>query len=174
MVAPLKDHKIFFKKLNVWIIWSTIIWKPTLNKNLCGIKKREIGVWIVADAIIHVWTHHLLLSKCWFLSLFFFTFLQKVLFNIEFCMMLDDGMMCWFLFLRFTMCLGLLSYHKWQTAFVVLSSWFFCSVEHMQFQSEKKLSRVQTLVPIQKGSGRGENSRQPGPIWSYSRQPYML
>ena len=60
--------------------------------------------------------------------------------------------------------LGLLSYHKWQTAFVVLSSWFFCSVEHMQFQSEKKLSRVQTLVPIQKGSGRGENSRQPGPI----------
>jgi len=97
-------------------------------------------------------------------SLFFFTFLQKVLFNIEFCMMLDDGMMCWFLFLRFTMCLGLLSYHKWQTAFVVLSSWFFCSVEHMQFQSEKKLSRVQTLVPIQKGSGCGENSRQPGPI----------
>ena len=70
--------------------------------------------------------------------------------------------------------LGLLSHHKWQTAFVVLSSWFFCSVEHMQFQSEKKLSRVQTLVPIQKGSGRGENSRQPGPIWSYSRQPYML
>jgi hypothetical protein len=130
--------------------------KTDLEQKIVWNKKREIDVWIVADAIIHVWTHHLLLSKCWFLSLsllFFYLLAEGI---IQYRILHDvrwwyDVLILILKIYHVLVTLGLLSYHKWQTAFVVLSSWFFCSVEHMQFQSEKKLSRVQTLVPIQKG-----------------------